>query len=99
VKEMSYLQPILMGISLVLLLTGIILMSMRAGDSNSLADIQKSLGVIAGMSSIPIIFLGFTYYMYIKENTSAFMPTQIILTFINLLLVITAVSVSVLVKQ
>jgi hypothetical protein len=37
--------------------------------------------------------------MYIKENTSAYMPTQIILTFINLLLVITAVSVSVLVKQ
>jgi hypothetical protein len=96
---MPTIQSILLFIALILLLSGIGVISWLTGHNEDLPTLQKYIGVIVPVSLIPIVFLAGSYYIYIQENTAAFMPSQIVISFVNLFLVILAFTAAVLSKK
>jgi hypothetical protein len=68
------------------------------GDKNNLNDIQRNVGIIAGVTLVIVLLLGGLTYLYIRTNPQSFVPFVLIATFINLELSIIAVSAAVLQK-
>ena len=58
------------------------------------AEIQKSLGIIAGVTGVLILIFGVIAYMYFSANINYMAPFVLIMTFVNLFMSIFAVSAS-----
>jgi len=58
------------------------------------AEIQKNLGIIAGVTGILILLFGVVAYMYFSSHINYMAPFVLIMTFVNLFMSIFAVSAS-----
>ena len=56
------------------------------------AEIQKNLGIIAGVTGILILLFGVVAYMYFSSHINYMAPFVLIMTFVNLFMSIFAVS-------
>jgi hypothetical protein len=56
------------------------------------ADIQKNLGIIAGITGILVILFGVVAYIYLTANINYMGPFVLVMSFVNLLLSVFAVS-------
>jgi heme/copper-type cytochrome/quinol oxidase subunit 3 len=87
------------GLAIIFIVINLFLSTKWIGDTDHLSENQGTLagagiGVLVGC-----IFLGYTYYLYIKENIHAFEPSQVIISFITFFIAVIAIGVSLLVKQ
>ncbi len=89
---MGLLEQILLGIGLL----GIVGISLALGfltqNKDNGAEIQKNLGIIAGVTGILVLIFGVVAYIYFTANINYLPPFLLIMTFINMLLSIFAVS-------
>ena len=56
------------------------------------AEIQKNLGIIAGVTGILILLFGVVSYIYFSSNINYMAPFVLIMTFVNLFMSVFAVS-------
>lgn len=56
------------------------------------SEIKKNLGIISGVTGILIFIFGAVAYMYFTTNVNYLTPFLIIMTFVNLLMSLIAVS-------
>jgi hypothetical protein len=56
------------------------------------AEIQKNLGIIAGVTGILILIFGVVSYIYFSSNINYMAPFVLIMTFVNLFMSVFAVS-------
>jgi hypothetical protein len=56
------------------------------------AEIQKNLGIIAGVTGILILMFGIVSYMYFSSHINYMAPFVLIMTFVNLFMSVFAVS-------
>jgi len=56
------------------------------------AEIQKNLGIIAGVTGILILIFGIVSYMYFSSHINYMAPFVLIMTFVNLFMSVFAVS-------
>jgi hypothetical protein len=56
------------------------------------AEIQKNLGIIAGVTGILILLFGVVAYMYFSSHINYMAPFVLIMTFVNLFMSVFAVS-------
>jgi hypothetical protein len=81
---------------LIIGILGIVGLSITMGfltqNKDNGAEIQKNLGIVAGVTGILVLLFGVVAYMYFKANTGYLPDFVIIMTFVNLLLSVFAVS-------
>ena len=86
------IEQVLLGIGVL----GIVGISMALGfltqNKDNGADIQKNLGIIAGITGILVILFGVVAYIYLTANINYMGPFVLVMSFVNLLLSIFAVS-------
>jgi hypothetical protein len=86
------IERILLGVGI----TGIVGISLALGfltqNKDNGAEIQKNLGIVAGVSGILVILFGVVAYIYFTTNINYMGPFVLIMTFVNLLLSIFAIS-------
>lgn len=91
---------IIQTITLVVLIIGlggvIAALNFFAGNKDNLGDIQKSLGIISGVSASIVLVLAIFLYIYVRTNPQAFVPLAFLMLFLNFELSIIATSVAVL---
>lgn len=89
---MGILEQILLGIGLL----GIVGISLALGfltqNKDNGAEIQKNLGIIAGVTGILVVIFGVVAYIYFTANINYLPPFLLVMTFVNMLLSIFAVS-------
>jgi membrane-associated HD superfamily phosphohydrolase len=56
------------------------------------AEIKKNLGIISGVTGVLVFIFGAVAYMYFTTNVNYLTPFLLIMTFVNLLLSLVAVS-------
>jgi len=81
---------------LIIGIIGIVGLSITMGfltqNKDNGAEIQKNLAIVAGVTGILVILFGVVAYMYFSTNTNYLPPFVLIMTFVNLLLSVFAVS-------
>jgi membrane-associated HD superfamily phosphohydrolase len=86
------IEQVLLGIGIL----GIVGISLALGfltqNKDNGSEIQKNLGIVAGVTSILVILFGSVAYMYFTANVNLLPPFVLVMTFVNLLLSIFAVS-------
>jgi|UniRef100_A0A6C0HG30 hypothetical protein len=86
------IEQVLLGIGVL----GIVGISMALGfltqNKDNGADIQKNLGIIAGITGILVILFGVVAYIYLTANINYMGPFVLVMSFVNLLLSVFAVS-------
>ena len=86
------IEQVLLGIGIL----GIVGISIALGfltqNKDNGSEIQKNLGIVAGVTSILVILFGSVAYMYFTANVNLLPPFVLVMTFVNLLLSIFAVS-------
>jgi membrane-associated HD superfamily phosphohydrolase len=86
------IEQVLLGIGIL----GIVGISLTLGfltqNKDNGSEIQKNLGIVAGVTSILVILFGSVAYMYFTANVNLLPPFVLVMTFVNLLLSIFAVS-------
>jgi hypothetical protein len=86
------IEQVLLGIGVL----GIVGISMALGfltqNKDNGADIQKNLGIIAGITGIIVILFGVVAYIYLTANINYMGPFVLVMSFVNLLLSVFAVS-------
>jgi len=86
------IEQILLGVGI----AGIVGISLTLGfltqNKDNGAEIQKNLGIVAGVSGILVILFGVVAYIYFTANINYMGPFVLVMTFVNLLLSIFAVS-------
>lgn len=91
---MGLLEQILLGIGLL----GIVGISLALGfltqNKDNGAEIQKNLGIIAGVTGILVLLFGVVAYIYFTANINYLPPFLLVMTFVNMLLSVFAVSAS-----
>ena len=88
----SIMTKVLLGIGV----TGIVGVGIGLGfltqNKDNGAEIQKSLGIIAGVTGVLILLFGVVAYMYFSANINYMAPFVLVMTFVNLFMSIFAVS-------
>jgi len=90
-------SPLSTGL-LVIGVIGIVGVSISLGflnqNKDNGAEINKSLGIIGGVTAIIIIMFGIASYIYFSAHINHMAPFVLIMTFVNLFLSVFAVSSS-----
>jgi membrane-associated HD superfamily phosphohydrolase len=88
----SFMTRILLGLGI----SGIIGVGIGLGfltqNKDNGAEIQKNLGIIAGVTGILILLFGVVSYIYFSSNINYMAPFVLIMTFVNLFMSVFAVS-------
>ena len=86
------IEQVLLGVGVL----GIVGISLTLGfltqNKDNGADIQKNLGIVAGITGILVILFGVVAYIYFTANINYMGPFVLVMTFVNLLLSVFAVS-------
>lgn len=86
------IEQILLGVGIL----GIVGISLALGfltqNKDNGAEIQKNLGIIAGTTGILVILFGVVAYIYFTANINYMGPFVLVMSFVNLLLSIFAIS-------
>lgn len=70
--------------------------TLMTGDPNNLAEVQKKMGIIVGVTFAIVLMLGIFTYLYIRSQPDMFVPFVIIMLFSVLEISLIAVGGSVL---
>ncbi len=70
----------------------IVWMGFLTKDKDNAGDIQKNLGIVAGVTAVLIGIFGTTAYMYFAANTNYLTPFLLVISFVNLFLSLFATS-------
>ena len=90
----SLMTKVLLGVG-VLGITGVgIGLGFLTQNKDNGAEIQKNLGIIAGVTGILILLFGVVAYMYFSANINYMAPFVLVMSFVNLFMSIFAVSAS-----
>lgn len=85
-------------ILLIIGILGIVGLSITMGfltqNKDNGAEIQKNLAIVAGVTGILVILFGVVAYMYFKTNVAYLPDFVLIMTFVNLLMSVFAISAS-----
>lgn len=86
------IQLILLSVGILGILGISLALGFLTQNKDNGAEIQKNLGIIAGVTGILVILFGVVAYIYFTANIDYLGPFVLVMTFINLLLSIFAVS-------
>lgn len=82
----------ILGLGLVGIFGVIIWLSFLTMNKDKGEDIKKELAIVTGISGVLVFIFGAVAYMYFTTNVNYLTPFLIIMTFVNLLLSLVAVS-------
>lgn len=88
----SLMTRILLGVGVSGILSVGIGLGFLTQNKDNGAEIQKNLGIIAGVTGILILLFGVVAYMYFSSHINYMAPFVLIMTFVNLFMSIFAVS-------
>ena len=86
------IERILLGVGILGILGISLTLGFLTQNKDNGAEIQKNLGIVAGVSGILVILFGVVAYIYFTTNINYMGPFVLIMTFVNLLLSIFAIS-------
>ena len=90
------MSDVVLWVMLGLGLTGIVGVMIALGfltqNKDDGAEIKKNLGIITGITGVLVFIFGAVAYMYFTTNVNYLTPFLLIMTFVNLLLSLIAVS-------
>jgi hypothetical protein len=85
---------IMLGIGVTGMLSMIIWLGFLTQNKDNANEIQKQLGIVAGISGAIVLLFGFAAYIYFSANVNYLTQFILVMTFVNLFLNIFAVSAS-----
>lgn len=86
------IEQILLGVGILGILGISLTLGFLTQNKDNGAEIQKNLGIVAGVTGILVILFGVVAYIYFTANINYMGPFVLVMTFVNLLLSIFAVS-------
>jgi len=86
------IEQVLLGIGILGILGISITLGFLTQNKDNGSEIQKNLGIVAGVTGILVILFGSVAYMYFTANVTLLPPFVLVMTFVNLLLSIFAIS-------
>ena len=85
---------ILIGISLAGIIAVTFLLGFSTRNLDNGSEIQKQIGIYAGITAIVTIILAVASYFYFSTNTNYMTPFLLIMVFVNMFLSVLSVSIS-----
>ena len=82
----------LLGLGLAGIVGVMIALGFLTQNKDNGSEIRKNLGIITGVTGVLVFIFGAVAYMYFTTNVNYLTPFLIIMTFVNLLLSLIAVS-------
>ena len=76
-----------------------IVIGMYVGNKNNLDQLQKGLGIATAVLFVTLLFLYGTIYTWIQADSSIFIPSVLVLSFMNSLISNVGLTAAVIAKQ
>ena len=86
------IEQVLLTVGIIGIVGLTITMGFLTQNKDNGSEIQKNLGIVAGVTGILVILFGVVAYMYFKANVGYLPDFVLIMSFVNLLLSVFAVS-------
>ena len=83
---------VMLGLGLAGIVGVMIALGFLTQNKDDGAEIKKNLGIITGITGVLVFIFGAVAYMYFTTNVNYLTPFLLIMTFVNLLLSLIAVS-------
>ena len=88
----SLMTKVLLGVGVLGIIGVGIGLGFLTQNKDNGSEIQKNLGIIAGVTGVLILLFGVVAYMYFSANINYMAPFVLVMTFVNLFMSIFAVS-------
>ena len=84
VSSLFNLQTVLLVLCFAMLLAVTVISGQMIGDQNNLAEVQKKMGIIMGVTVAIVLTLAIFTYLYIRSKPDMFVPIVLLMLFANM---------------